>query len=119
MSAASGTAVAHPRPFVTGLRTPRGSVVRLGAEGGARITLRVQFEALWDAVAFDVRADESLTTLVRGCLARFGEGDAPMSEFVTKLHGWEIKNLDVSIADSGARDGSTFLVAYRFRRPVR
>ena len=118
-AAAAGTAVAPTRPFVTALRTPRGAVVRVGKDGGDRITMRVQFEALWDAVAFDVRADEPVETLVRACLARFGEGDAPMAEFVTKLHGWELKDLGASIADIGARDGSTLLVAYRFRRPVR
>ncbi len=115
----SGAAVAPRRPFVTALRTARGVVVRVGADGGERVTVRVQFEALWDAVAFDVRADETVETLVRAALARFGQGDVPMSEFVTKLNGWEVKSLAETIAGSGARDGSTFLVAYRFRRPVR
>lgn len=115
----SGAAVATVRPFVTALRTQRGSLMRVGKDGGERITVRVQFEALWDAIAVDVRGDEPLVTVVRACLTHFGEGDVPLAEFVTKLHGWEIRSLDVSVADSGARDGSTFLVAYRFRRPVR
>ena len=115
----SGTTIAPKRPFVTALRTPRGEIVRLGAEGGERVTVRVQFEPLWDAVAFDVRTDEPLEVLVRAAITRWGQGDVPMSEFVTKLNGWEVMSLGISVADSGAGDGSTFLVAYRFRRPVR
>ncbi len=107
------------RPFVTNLRTPRGAVVRLGAEGGERVTLRVQFEALWDAIAMDVRTDEPVATVVRAALDQFAQGSAPMSDFITKLHGWEVKGSDATVASSGAKNGSTFLVAHRFRRPVR
>lgn len=106
------------RPFVTALRT-HGAVEQVGATGGDRMTVRVQFEALWDAVAYDVRSDESLETLIRAALNRFGQGSAPMSEFVTKLRGFEVRSLAVSVAESGAKDGSTFLVAHRYRRPVR
>jgi len=111
------TAIAA-RPFVTALRT-HGAVEQVGAAGGDRITVRVQFEALWDAVAFDVRTDELLETLIRAALNRFGKGSTPMSEFVTKIGGFEVMNLSVSVAESGAKDGSTFLVAHRFRRAVR
>lgn len=117
MSAA--TTVAAARPFVTALRTPRGEVIRVGAPGGERVVVRVQFEPLWDAVAMDVRTDEPVMTLVRELLTRFGEGDAPIGQFVTKLRGWEVPDLGTTVAASGARAGSTFLVAYRFRRPVR
>ncbi|MDA1081518.1 MAG: hypothetical protein O2973_07545 [Gemmatimonadetes bacterium] len=117
---ATGSAtVAKARPFVTALRTPRGVVVRVGGDGPERVTLRVQFEALWDAVAFDIAKDEPLETLIRAALGRFGQGELPMSEFVTKLNGWEVMDMGVTVAESGARDGSTFLVAHRFRRPVR
>ena len=115
----TATTTAPQRPFVTALRTPRGAILRLGAEGGERITVRVQFEALWDAVAVDVRTDEPVSTLVRAALARFGQGEAPLSEFITKLRGWEVKGAEATVASSGATDGSTFLVAHRSRRPVR
>jgi hypothetical protein len=116
VNAPAGAAI---RPFVTALRTPRGAVLRVGAEGGDRITVRVQFEALWDAIAVDVRADEPVATLVLAALARFGQGHVPLSDFVTKLHGWEVKDAAATVASCGARNGSTFLVAYRLRRPVR
>jgi hypothetical protein len=110
---------AAARPFVTNLRTPRGTIVRLGAEGGERITVRLQFEALWDAIAVDVRSDEPVATLARAVLERFGVKDATPADFVTKLNGWEVKGTEATVASSGAKDGSTFLVAHRFRRPLR
>lgn len=115
---ASGAAVT-PRPFVTALRTQRGSVLSVGAIGGDRMTVRVQFEALWDAVAIDVRADESVAALVKSALGHFAIPNPTPAEFITKLNGWEVKDAEVSVAASGAKDGSTFLVAYRFRRAVR
>ena len=120
MSAAvSGGATSASRPFVTALRTPGGAVHRIGADGGERVTVRVQFEALWDAIAVDVRADESVASLVQWALAYFKVANATPAEFITKLNGWEVKGADATVASSGAKDGSTFLVAYRFRRPVR
>lgn len=107
------------RPFVSGLRTPRGAVIRVGADGGDRLTVRLQFEALWDAIAVDVRSDEPVATLSRTVLERFGVKDATPADFVTKLNGWEVKGAEATVASSGARDGSTFLVAHRFRRPLR
>lgn len=112
-------AVTAARPFVTTLRTPRGQVVTVGAAGGERMVVRLQFEPLWDAVAMDVRADEPVMTLVRELLARVGEGDAPIGQFVTKLRGWEVRDLATTVAAAGGKPGSTFLVAYRYRRPVR
>ena len=107
------------RPFVTQLRTPRGAVVRLGEGGGERVTVRVQFEALWDAIAMDVRTDTPVASLVEAALRRFGLAEAQLSEFIVKLSGWEVKGAEASVGSSGAKDGSTFLVAHRFRRPVR
>ena len=118
-SGATGAATITSRPFVTALRTPRGPVQRIGTDGGERVTVRVQFEALWDAVAFDVRTDEPVATLVQSALAHFKVPNTSPAEFITKLNGWEVKGADATVASSGAKDGSTFLVAYRFRRPVR
>ena len=115
----SGGAATGTQPFVTALRTPRGPVQRIGTDGGERVTVRVQFEALWDAVAFDVRMDEPVATLVQSALAHFKVPNTSPAEFITKLNGWEVKGADATVASSGAKDGSTFLVAYRFRRPVR
>jgi hypothetical protein len=112
-------ALTHPTPFVTVLRTPRGAVTQAGAPGGERVTVRLQFEALWDAMAVSVRTDEPVITLVDAILTHVGLQHASQADFVTKLRGWEVKSTEVSVAEAGARDGSTFLVAYRFRRPIR
>jgi hypothetical protein len=113
----SGAAVAPVRPFVTALRTERDKVMRMG-EGAERVTLRVQFEPLWDAVAVDVPATMPVSELTTAVLKRFGIGHVPLSDFIVKLGGWEVKG-DVTVGSSGAKNGSTLLVAYRFRRPVR
>lgn len=115
----AGTAVSAVRPFVTTVRTPRAAPVTIGGAGGERMVVRAQFEPLWDTIAMDVRADEPVLTLVRELLARVGHGDAAIGEFVTKLRGWEVRDLDVTVSAAGGRPGSTFLVAHRFRRPVR
>ena len=86
---------------------------------GATINVRVQFEPLWDQVRVDVPADEPVAKMVASALAHFGIANAPPAEFVTKLNGWEVKGAEATVASSGAKDGSTFLVAYRFRRAVR
>lgn len=109
--------MAQAAPFVTALRTERGKVMRLG-EGTERVTLRVQFEPLWDAVAVDVPVSMGISELTTAVLKKFGVGHAPLSDFIVKLGGWEVKG-DVSVGTSGAKNGSTLLVAYRFRRPVR
>ncbi len=111
--------VTHPAPFVTGLRTPHGAVTQIGAAGGERVTVRVQFEALWDAMAVSVRTDEPVITLVDAILTHVGLQHSSQADFIVKLRGWEVKSTDVSVAEAGARDGSTFLVAYRYRRPIR
>lgn len=115
----SGAAAGAPRPFVTALRTPHGQMLRVGSGAGDRLTVRVQFEALWDAVAVDVRADESVHALAGAALDHFKVSHASLAEFVTKLNGWEVKGAEATVASSGATDGSTFLVAYRFRRAVK
>lgn len=112
-------AVTHSAPFVTGLRTPRGAVTQVGPAGGERVTVRLQFEALWDAIAVSVRADEPVMTLVDAILTKMGLGHSSQADFIVKLRGWEVKDTEVNVAEAGARDGSTFLVAYRYRRPIR
>jgi hypothetical protein len=114
----AGTAVAPSGLFVTGLRTPRGQVVRLG-EGAQRVTIRVQFEALWDAFVVDASTDASISSLVTAALKRFGLGDALPADFMVKLKGWEVKGAEATVGSSGGKDGSTFLVQHRFRRPIR
>ena len=81
--------------------------------------LRVQLLERWDRKAFDVAPETPVATLKRDALAAFGLAEASPADYVVKLRGWEVLGEEGSVADSGARDGSTYLMAYRRRRPVR
>lgn len=111
-------ALATVRPFVTQLRTPRGQVLAVGKPGGERVTIRAQFEALWDAVAMDVRADTPVQVVARAMLDSFGD-HADLGAFVVKVHGWEVTDVGATLAEAGVRAGATVHVAHRYRRPVR
>ena len=104
-------------PFVTQLRSRHG-IVKLG-DGATRITVRIELAEQWDTVAFDVAADTPVLALKRAALAEFGLGSVNSDEFVLKLRGIEVVNEGESVASGSARNGSSYLLAYRHRRPVR
>lgn len=81
--------------------------------------LRVQLLERWDRIDVDVPDSTPVATVKRDALAAFGLGDAAPSDYVVKLRGWEVLGEQGSVAESGARDGSTYLMTYRRRRPVR
>jgi hypothetical protein len=94
-------------------------MVRVGREDGPRIIIRVELPEQWDTVAFDTAANAPVSELKHEALAQFGLGREMPEEFVLKLLGFEVRGEDATVADSGARDGSTFLLTWRRRRPVR
>jgi hypothetical protein len=105
-------------PFVSQLRS-RPGVVRLGADGQARITVRVQMPEVWDTVRIETPASEPAIALKAAALnALQPHGDAA-DAFVMKLNGFEVLDEGASLSDVGAKNGSTFLLTYRRRRPVR
>lgn len=106
-------------PFVTTLRARPGEI-RLGPEDGAgAITVRVQMPEVWDVVRVVLPATEAVVALkVRALEALYPEGTAH-EQFVLKLGGFEVLDENQSVGEAGARDGSTFLVTHRRRRPVR
>jgi zona occludens toxin (predicted ATPase) len=104
--------------LVTQFRS-RPGVIEVGASGGERLGVRVQLADRWDTIACDTRADAPVSALKREALARFGIAGAAPADFSLKLRGIEVPDEQVSVADSGARDGSTFFLDYRRRRPVR
>jgi hypothetical protein len=105
-------------PFVASLRS-RPGIVRLGGDAGARLTVRVELPEQWDTIAFDVPAGAPVGDFKKQALAAFGLRRVFPEDFVIKLNGFEVLGDATSIADTGARDGSTFLLTYRRRRPVR
>ena len=105
-------------PFVAQIRS-RPGVVRLGADGQPRITLRVQLAEAWDTVRVETPPSEPVAAVKAEALAALRPNTDPPDAFVVKLNGFEILDENVSVAESGASNGSTFLVSYRRRRPVR
>jgi hypothetical protein len=74
---------------------------------------------VWDTVRAIVSPDEPVVALkVRALEALYPEGDFH-EDFVVKLRGWEVLDETVSVAATGAVDGSIFLLTHRRRRPVR
>ena len=105
-------------PFVAQLRA-RPGVVRLGSNGQPRITIRVQLLEAWDAVRVETPPSERVGAVKNEALAALVPNGDPPDAFVLKLNGFEVLDENVSVADTGATNGSTFLLTYRRRRPVR
>jgi hypothetical protein len=105
-------------PFVSQLRARRGAI-RLGADGQPRVSLRVQMPEVWDAVVVEAPSSEPVLSVKTNALAALLPDGDSADAFVLKLNGYEVLDESVSVADSGAKNGSTFLLTYRRRRPVR
>lgn len=106
------------RPFVADLRS-RAATIELGEAESERLTIRVQAAELWDAVR--IATPPSLPVVVvkvRALEALHPTVDAH-EDFVLKLGGIEILDENASLAEAGVRDGSTLLLMYRRRRPIR
>lgn len=105
-------------PFVTQLRTPA-EAITLAPEGAAAITIRVQLLEAWDAVKVVVEPRTPVATVKARALAVLAP-DVPMpGDVVTKLGGFEIRNEALSLADAGVKDGSTLLLHFRRRQPLK
>lgn len=106
-------------PWVQQLRT-RGAVVAVGAPSGDDVLhLRVEMASAWDAIRMQAMPGDSVRALKLNALDAFAPGALFPDDFMIKLRGHEILDESISLADAGAIDGSIFLVAHRYRRPVR
>jgi hypothetical protein len=105
-------------PFVSQLRA-RPGIVRIGADDQPRISLRVQVPEVWDVVVIEAPATEPVATIKAKALAVLYPEAESTDAFVLKLNGYEVLDESVTVADSGAMSGSTFLLTHRRRRPVR
>ena len=105
-------------PFVASLAV-RPGVIRLGADGEPRISIRVEIPEVWDAVRVDTPTTVSvLTVKTRVLAALYPDHDVP-AEFVVKRNGIAVLDESVSLGSIGAMNGSTLLVTLLRRRPVR
>lgn len=97
----------------------RPGVIALEAEAPSAITVRVQMPELWDTLALRCSPDTSVLALKQAALDAFLPVHQPTVDFVMKLRGFEVLDEGQPLSVAGARDGSTFLLTYRHRRPVR
>jgi uncharacterized protein YxjI len=105
--------------FVSQLRAPDDTIMVGDAADGERVTVRVQMPEVWDVIRISAGGNTPVAMIKQAALrALYPEFSAP-GEFMLKLNGFEILDEDVSIGAAGAKDGSTFLLTFRRRRPVR
>ena len=105
------------RPFVSALRA-RPGVLRVG-NGEPTMTIRVEIPDVWDLVVVETTPQTAVSAVKRAAVHELLPAKITPDELVLKLRGFEILNEDVSLAEVGAIDGSTFLATHRRRRPVR
>ena len=109
-------------PFVVQLRSRPGVSV-LAQRGddteGETLRLRVEMPEVWDVARIDASPGEPVLAVKVHALAALYPKARSHEDFVIKLGGIEIFDESASVADSGARDGSIFLLTHRRRRPVR
>jgi len=108
-------------PFVVQLRSRSGVTVLPGsAESDVEtLHLRVEMPELWDVARIDASPDEPVLAVKVHALAALYPKATAHDDFVIKLRGHEIFDESATLAEAGARDGSTFLLTHRRRRPVR
>ena len=107
-------------PFVTTLRA-RAATIRLdGATAGeATITVRVQMPEVWDTVRVEAPLAAPVIAVKARAIGALCSDVRFPDDLVVKLNGFEVLDERISLADAGAIDGSTFLLTFRRRRPVR
>ncbi|HVS61282.1 MAG TPA: hypothetical protein VHE82_11380 [Gemmatimonadaceae bacterium] len=106
-----------PTSFVNSLRT-RGDAFKLGSASDQVLRLRAQVLEAWDAIRIDANPLASVRSLKQLALRELYPGVSHDDEYVVKLHGFEILDEDAPISSTAARNGSTFLITDRRRRPV-
>jgi hypothetical protein len=105
-------------PFVTQLRTPPEAIV-LAPQGASSITIRVQFLEAWDAVKV-VAAPQATVASVKAKALEVLAPDIPQpGDVVTKLGGFEVRDEGKSLTEAGVIDGSTLLLHFRRRQPIK
>ena len=101
--------------FVNTLRARPGT---LALGGDDPVTVRVQIADAWEMVAVQAGAGTPMRAVKEAALGALGAAHDAAADFVLKLRGIEVRDEAVSLADGGARDGSTFALVRRRRRPV-
>ena len=106
-------------PFTANIRSRPGVALRLGNPGDPVITVRVQVPEVWDVIRVETPPSEPVLSLKVRALEALYPAAEFHENFVVKLNGFEVLDENASIADTGATDGSIFLVTHRRKRAVR
>ena len=106
-----------PTTFVNSLRT-RGQPFKLGVPGDNPVRDRAQVLEAWDAIAIEANPSASVRSLKQLALRELYPDVQHDDEYVVKLNGFEILDEDAPVSSTAARNGSTFLITDRRRRPV-
>jgi hypothetical protein len=106
-----------PSLFVNSLRT-QGHAFKLGAPSGPVLQLRAQVLEAWDAIRIDADPSASVKSLKQLALRELYPDSRHEGEYVVKLNGFEVLDEDAPISSTAAKNGSTFLITDRRRRPV-
>lgn len=105
--------------FVNSLRA-RDEVVVMGeAAPEGMLRVRVEMPEVWDVVRIDAPPAAPIRALKLNALQALYPRALFPDDFVIKLAGREIFDEGIALGDSGASDGSVFLVSHRRRRPIR
>lgn len=104
-------------PFVNSLRT-RGDAFQLGAPSTQIFHVRAQVLEAWDAIRIDANPSASVRSLKQLALRELYPDVRHEDDYVVKLHGFEILDEDAPLSSTAAKNGSTFLITDRRRRPV-
>lgn len=105
-------------PFVNQLRTPAEAIL-LAPDGADAITFRVQLLEAWDAVKVRAEPQTSVAAVKARALASLAPDVPQPGDVVTKLGGFEIRDEARSLSDTGVQEGSTLLLHFRRRQPLR
>jgi hypothetical protein len=104
-------------PFVSALRT-RGAPFKLGSPSAAPLQVRAQVLEAWDAIKIDANPEASVKSLKHLALQELYPDVRSDDEYMVKLHGFEVLDENAPISSTAAKNGSTFLITDRRRRPV-
>ena len=109
-----------PAPSYVGQLRARPDTLVLGPEvAGVRWTIRIQAADLYDAVRLSVAPSEGILACKTAALRALLPNVEHHQDFALKLHGGEVRDEAATLAETGATDGSIFVLVHRRRRPVR
>ena len=103
--------------FVNSIRV-QGEPFTLGSGAGKVLNVRAQVLEAWDAIRIDADPSASVKSLKELTLKELYPDARSADEYVVKLNGFEILDEAAPISSTAARNGSTFLITDRRRRPV-